>query len=105
MTYVGIPTWPMALIASTVGCSSRQSSGPYGPETAVSQQFGAPFGGHPWRPSMLSMHAAEAHTAAELQFGPPSVARMTNVRPASLESVGTSAWSEAAVGVPPSGAA
>ena len=49
------------------------------------------------------MHWSTLQWAAELQLGPPSVARMTDVLPGSEASVGKSAFSVAAVGVDPTG--
>ncbi len=42
-----------------------------------------------------------SHVTFGSQLGPPSVARITNVFPASAASVGVSAVTVAAVGVPP----
>src|SRR5260221_9040571 len=50
---------------------------------------------------MLGRHIVASQFAPQLQFGPPSVARMTNVRPLSAESLLTRLRSVAAVGVPP----
>src|SRR5262249_38746438 len=52
---------------------------------------------------MLLQHWSLVHMSAELQLGPPSVERMTTVRPFSLVSWGRSALSVLAVGVPPAG--
>src|SRR6185503_21177799 len=95
-----MPAFEIAVTASIVGCASRQSSGP---KTLGSQQFLGPPAGQPARLSMLSMHASALQPAFALQLGPPSVARMTNVRPERPVSVGRRSRSVSAVGVPPNG--
>src|SRR5579872_1576743 len=89
-----------------VGAESSHESAPLGP---VQQLFGPPggqfatlsmFGWQAWTPSRSVPHVADA-----LQFGPPSVARITYVFDfaESDESswVSQGACSVAAVGVPP----
>src|SRR5215470_9717000 len=86
------------VMALRVGCASRHEICPYVPDV---QQLGAWFGTHGGVASMFGMHSLMAHTAAASQFGPPSVARITNVRPLSPCRCGTNPCSVAAVGVPP----
>src|SRR5450631_1503848 len=93
-----MPAAVIAATASTVGCASRQFSGV--PPLIGSQQLNVDV--QPSTPSMFGMQLETGH-ATSLQFGPPSVARMTNVRPESLVSVGKRSRSVAAVGVPPNG--
>jgi hypothetical protein len=54
---------------------------------------------------MFGPHLSNPHDAAGLQFGAPSVARMTNVLPGSFCKMGSAAAREELVGVPPAGAA
>src|SRR5262249_27467107 len=61
------------------------------------------LGVQPRVPSMLGMHLVASQVARKLQFGPPSVASSTNVRPCRPENLGKRPASVAAVGVPPLG--
>src|SRR5687768_7769261 len=54
---------------------------------------------------MLSEHSAGPHESSTLQFGAPSVRSTTEVSSPSPRSMGASACSVGAVGVPPSGTA
>src|SRR5262245_52195242 len=98
ITYVGMPTPVSAVSAVSVGSRSRHMSVPY---VCDVQQLGGAFDGQPGAFSMFGMHCVWSHVAAGLQLGPPSVARMTNVRPGSDLSGERSPRSVAAVGVPP----
>src|SRR4051812_46443190 len=66
------------------------------------QQFG-PLGPQLGWFSMFGMQRSTPHDAVVLQFGPPSVARMTNVLPGAPRSVWATERSASAVGVPPYG--
>src|SRR5258707_10532540 len=98
-TYVLVPLANRFATAVFVPSSSRHEPGPYGPDR--SQQL-VPAG-QPNCRSMFGMQALASHAARGLQFGPPSVARRTTVRPRRAATVGSSAVKVAAVGVAPFG--
>src|SRR5690242_13294801 len=97
-TYVRTPHRASCATAPIVATSSRHE---VGPAMAGLQQFTS--GVHEGACSMLGMHLLASHVAAGLQLGPPSVARMTTVRPRRPASVGASRDNVAPVGVPPMG--
>lgn len=72
------------------------------PSGGAQQLKGPPFG-QPGTSSMFGMHMSKPHPATELQFGAPSVARITNVLPWSFCTIGMAAERDALVGVPPVG--
>jgi hypothetical protein len=97
-TYTSTPALASACTASTVATRSTQLSAM--PPTAGSQQFSM-SGGH--CPTMLTMHWSASQLRSGLQFGAPSVARITARGPSTSSTSGKRASSVALTGVPPNG--
>src|ERR1700690_2383997 len=101
ITYVCTPAARSAETAWAVASPSRQ---PRTLPLMPVQQFMVPPGMHILAWSMLLVHWSTEHCViVGQQFGPPSVARITNVKPGKSRSLGTSDRNVAAVGVPPAG--
>src|SRR5262249_20461846 len=91
-----MPALASALTAASGGSAARHDQGP--PGLGASRQLC----GATWQvPSMFVVHVAAVQLDPELQFGPPSVARITYVLPPMASMDGASFASVAAVGVPP----